>query len=42
MKKARRPGRPASAREDLLKRKIEALEDEYEKGFRKSSSQHPR
>lgn len=33
LKKARRPGRPASTREDLLKRKIEALEDEYEKGF---------
>ncbi|XWW92657.1 hypothetical protein V2A60_000582 [Cordyceps javanica] len=33
VKKARRPGRPASTREDLLKRKIDALEDEYEKGF---------
>ncbi|OAA73455.1 hypothetical protein ISF_00356 [Cordyceps fumosorosea ARSEF 2679] len=33
IKKARRPGRPASTREDLLKRKIDTLEDEYEKGF---------
>ncbi|ATY58381.1 translation machinery-associated protein, putative [Cordyceps militaris CM01] len=33
VKKARRPGRAATAREDLLKRKIDALEEEYEKGF---------
>lgn len=32
-KKSRRPGRPASAREDLLKMKVEALEKEYEHGF---------
>jgi len=32
-KKARRPGRPASAREDLLKVAIKELETEYEKGF---------
>ncbi|KHN93810.1 uncharacterized protein MAM_08337 [Metarhizium album ARSEF 1941] len=33
LKKARRPGRPASAREDLLKLKIAALEKEYRNGF---------
>lgn len=33
VKKARRPGRPASVREDLLKMKIAALNEEYEKGF---------
>lgn len=33
MKKTRRSGRPPSAREDLLKRKIEALEKEYQHGF---------
>ncbi|PKS13014.1 hypothetical protein jhhlp_000355 [Lomentospora prolificans] len=33
IKKARRPGRPASAKEDLLKRKIEALTSEHEAGF---------
>ncbi|KAJ3481658.1 hypothetical protein NLG97_g7767 [Lecanicillium saksenae] len=33
VKKARRPGRPASTREDLLKRKIDTLEEEWEKGF---------
>ncbi|KAK2609143.1 translation machinery-associated protein 16 [Conoideocrella luteorostrata] len=33
IKKARRPGRPASAREDLLKIKIAALEEEYQNGF---------
>ncbi|KAB5533615.1 translation machinery-associated protein 16 [Coniochaeta sp. 2T2.1] len=32
-KKARRPGRPASAREDLLKVAINGLETEWEKGF---------
>lgn len=32
-RKARRPGRPASAREDLLKVTIKGLETEYEKGF---------
>lgn len=32
-KKARRPGRPASAKEDLLKVAIKGLETEYEKGF---------
>ncbi|KAK3179995.1 translation machinery-associated protein 16 [Lecanicillium sp. MT-2017a] len=32
-KKARRPGRPPSAREDLLKAKISALEREYKQGF---------
>lgn len=36
--KARRPGRPASAREDLLKVTIKGLETEYEKGFCKISS----
>lgn len=36
MKKARRPGRPASTREDQLKRKIDTLEEEYEKGFCRS------
>lgn len=35
-KKLRRPGRPASVREDLLRMKIEALETEYKNGFRKS------
>ncbi|KAH6847378.1 translation machinery-associated protein 16 [Chaetomium sp. MPI-CAGE-AT-0009] len=33
VKKTRRPGRPASAREDLLKMKIEALEREHRDGF---------
>lgn len=33
VKKTRRPGRPASAREDLLKIKIVALEKEYRDGF---------
>ncbi|OAA82073.1 hypothetical protein LEL_01618 [Akanthomyces lecanii RCEF 1005] len=33
VKKARRPGRPASTREDQLKRRIDTLEEEYEKGF---------
>ncbi|OAR02566.1 hypothetical protein LLEC1_04005 [Akanthomyces lecanii] len=33
VKKARRPGRPASNREDQLKRKVDTLEEEYEKGF---------
>ena len=33
LKKARRPGRPGSAREDLLKIKIAALADEYNNGF---------
>ncbi|KAI8720668.1 hypothetical protein NCS52_00512500 [Fusarium sp. LHS14.1] len=33
VKKTRRPGRPASAREDLLKAKISTLEDEYKGGF---------
>lgn len=32
-KKARRPGRPASAREDLLKMKVEALQKEHQNGF---------
>lgn len=31
--KARRPGRPASAREDMLKLKISTLQKEYEHGF---------
>lgn len=35
-KKARRPGRPASTREDLLKVKVNALLTEYSKGFCKS------
>ncbi|TPX18145.1 uncharacterized protein E0L32_002654 [Thyridium curvatum] len=33
VKKARRPGRPASAREDLLKLKIATLEKEYKNGL---------
>ncbi|KAL6852694.1 translation machinery-associated protein 16 [Amphichorda felina] len=33
VKKSRRPGRPASAREDLLKMKISALKTEYDQGF---------
>ncbi|KAK4247176.1 translation machinery-associated protein 16 [Corynascus novoguineensis] len=33
IKKARRPGRPASAREDLLKMKIAALKKEHHDGF---------
>ncbi|RFU78280.1 hypothetical protein TARUN_3958 [Trichoderma arundinaceum] len=32
-KKTRRAGRPASTKEDLLKIKIAALEEEYSKGF---------
>lgn len=35
LKKARRPGRPPSTKEDLLKMKVEALAKEYENGFRK-------
>ncbi|KAI0123729.1 translation machinery-associated protein 16 [Xylariales sp. AK1849] len=33
LKKTRRPGRPASTREDLLKVKITSLEKEYQNGF---------
>lgn len=33
LKKSRRPGRPATAREDLLKMKISALKAEYTQGF---------
>ncbi|KAF7521840.1 hypothetical protein G7054_g12324 [Neopestalotiopsis clavispora] len=33
LKKARRPGRPASTKEDLLKAKINVLEKEYQSGF---------
>ncbi|RFU26201.1 hypothetical protein B7463_g10133, partial [Scytalidium lignicola] len=33
LKKARRAGRPASTREDLLRMKIGAIEKEYENGF---------
>ncbi|KAK6842909.1 hypothetical protein PG987_003769 [Apiospora arundinis] len=33
LKKARRPGRPASTKEDLLKVKISTLQKEYETGF---------
>ncbi|KAJ9148548.1 hypothetical protein NKR23_g4777 [Pleurostoma richardsiae] len=33
LKKARRPGRPASTREDLLKMKVSALNKEYTDGF---------
>jgi translation machinery-associated protein 16 len=36
-KKARRPGRPPSTREDLLKMKIFALDKEYRDGFCKLS-----
>ncbi|RGP64933.1 hypothetical protein FLONG3_9401 [Fusarium longipes] len=32
-KKTRRPGRPASVKEDLLKAKINTLEEEYKSGF---------
>ena len=39
MKKARRKGRPASAKEDLLKVKIDALEKEWQNGFCKYSAQ---
>ncbi len=34
IKKVRRPGRPASTREDLLKVKIDKLEKEHQNGFR--------
>ncbi|KAF7546429.1 hypothetical protein G7046_g9305 [Stylonectria norvegica] len=33
VKKTRRPGRPSSVKEDLLKNRINALESEYQKGF---------
>jgi hypothetical protein len=33
VKKARRPGRPASTREDLLRMRIAALEKEEQDGF---------
>ena len=35
IKKTRRSGRPASAKEDLLKIRISKLEEEYNNGFRK-------
>ncbi|XXH01392.1 hypothetical protein Hte_007752 [Hypoxylon texense] len=34
IKKMRRPGRPASAKEDLLKAKVDKLQKEYQSGFR--------
>jgi translation machinery-associated protein 16 len=34
LRKARRPGRPTTAREDLLKVAVATLEKEYENGFR--------
>lgn len=37
IRKARRPGRGPSAREDMLKMKIQALEKEQQKGFCKIS-----
>ena len=37
VKKSRRPGRPPTAKEDLLKRKIEPLSSEHESGFRTST-----
>ncbi|TEA12095.1 Translation machinery-associated protein 16 [Colletotrichum sidae] len=33
VKKTRRPGRPATAREDMLRMKIGAIEEEYKNGF---------
>lgn len=33
VKKTRRPGRPASVREDLLKMKVDALQKEHQNGF---------
>lgn len=46
IKKARRPGRPASTREDLLRMKIATLEKEHRDGFCKlfqfSSTNHIR
>lgn len=41
MKKARRPGRPPATKEDLLKRRIEALTSEHETGFRSLTPQLP-
>lgn len=38
MKKARRQGRPPSAKEDLLRMKMEALHKEERDGFCESSS----
>lgn len=38
LKNERRPGRPASVREDQLRMKTEALQSEYEKGFCKDST----
>jgi hypothetical protein len=38
VKKTRRAGRPASTKEDLLRIKIAALEEEYTKGFCKLPS----
>lgn len=40
MKKARRKGRPASAKEDLLKVKIDGLEKEWQNGFCKYQAQY--
>ena len=40
MKKARRKGRPASAKEDLLKMKIDGLEKEWQNGFCKYEAQY--
>ncbi|KAI0886521.1 translation machinery-associated protein 16 [Annulohypoxylon maeteangense] len=33
VKKSRRPGRPASTKEDLLKAKVDKLQKEYQNGF---------
>ncbi len=38
VKRARRAGRPASAQEDLLRMRVEALEKEYRDGFCKLAS----
>lgn len=41
VKKTRRKGRPASAREDLLKVKIEELQKEWQNGFREYPQPNP-
>lgn len=38
VKKARRPGRPPSAREDILRMRVEALQKEQKDGFCKKLS----
>lgn len=42
LKRSRRPGRPASTKEDLLRLKVETLRKEQQNGFCKLHSNHNR